>query len=921
MSTPEVQGSDSTFRRLFAHAGADAAALVASALPPQERSAAEAKAKAAEAAEAVEEQWRAPRAGDFARGRWTSGPLPEVQQRFRMRLGDDEQAWQSAFELLAYGFKGDMQALLDAAARHETAGRAPDRPIDPSTPVSWMIPIAPEAVRLPLLRRLAEGHLRSFASRGMPGSPLAQALVDTRDRAVWRRLLGSSYEGRGRWDDKDALFERLFLTQDDPEVNEWLLTGLDDELPHRRYRLAPSTRLALLEGRPFGAAAADPLPRTPAVHALIDGAPAPAPWEPDLLRICYDSREPGLAARALHASLNGDGELLTPYQQLIAAIRLWDSGRTGGLRTLLERASEAPGIRDPRVREAFGAARTGGSVQPLHDAASALREDGDAHLDEALAVWGLRLPAPVDSHALGYYNQAELAAASRAVTGDRWYRVDWDLVRSRLADPEARHHRQRTRERHGVLLARADCPPDVAAALTHPLPGGLDLLRLYADRDTAVTTLTRANAGVPGSRWYCGTAVVSAARPAPGWEPAVTPEDVLRHAHPVHALLHGVPEDTTARAVAEFLAQEGIDTPAAEARMWLGLRRLTPYYAGPLPRLLRTAARLGDDGSPLDVVPAADLLVGPGREEAAGLVRDRLGAAPGPWAHAVRLLAAGFDGTLPELLGAAGAEPPAEPGPARLLQGAAAALLGLAPAGLADAVVSRLDVPALLVLVRTTRDPGTLRALVRSRDRQVWDALLDGPRVPLPSDPPYPWPYGRLREEVLIPELLAQDDPWLNARLVREEFARDSEDNAARISAVLAGRPFGPAQQPVPVLPALYADFADWTPDSGTELPPWTRNPCFYTSPEPVLAMQALMAVRKPDRVDLPMTRLDVRQSLAAASTIAHAGRFDLLEYVAAHWNVRYPYGQHRDVRDLFARAARLRSAQELDAALTSRPA
>ncbi|MDK9497552.1 hypothetical protein QEZ40_002493 [Streptomyces katrae] len=914
MSTPEVHAVDSTFRRLFAHAGTDAAALVAPALPAQQ-------APGAATAEAVEEQWRAPRAGDFARGVWTSSPLPEVQRRFQTRLGDDERAWQSAFELLAYGFKGDMPALLDAAERHETAGRDPDRPVDPSTPVSWMIRIAPEAVRLPLLRRLAEGQLRTFAFAGMPGAPLAQALVDTRDRSVWRRLLGSSYEGRGRWDDKDAVFERLFLTQDDPEVNEWLLTGLDGGVPHRRYRLAPSTRLALLEGRPFGAGAADPLPRTPAVHALIDGAAGPAPWEPDLLRICYDSREPGLAARALRASLDGDGELLTPYQQLIAAIRLWGSGRTGELRTLLERASEAPGIRDPRVRQAFGAARTAGSVQPLYDAASALREDADAHLDEALAVWGLRLPAAAGSRALGYYGQAELAAASRAVTGDRWYRVDWDLVRGRLADPEARHHRQRTRERHAVLLARADCPPDVAAALTHPLPGGLDLLRLYADRDTAVAALTRANAGLPGSRWYCGTVLVSAARPAPGWEPAVTPEDVLRHAHPLQGLLHDVPEDTIARAVAEFLVQEGIDTPLAEARMWLGLRRLTPYFAGPLPRLLRTAARLGDDGSPLDVVPAADFLVGPGPEEAVGLVRDRLGAAPGPWARAVRLLAAGFDGTLPELLGAACAEPPAEPGPARLLQGAAAALLALAPAGLADAVVGRLDVPTRLVLVRTTRDPGTLRALVRGRERLVWDALLDGPRVPLPSDPPYPLPYGRLRDEVLIPELLAQDDPWLNARLVREEFALDHEDNAARISAVLAGRPFGPARQPVPVLPGLYADFADWTPDSGAELPRWTRNPYLYTSPEPVLAMQALMAVRKPDRVDPPMTRLDVPQSLAATSTIAHAGRYDLLEYVAAHWHVRYPYGQHQEVRDLFARAARLRSAEELDEELTSRSA
>ncbi|EFL18922.1 hypothetical protein [Streptomyces sp. C] len=148
-----------------------------------------------------------------------------------------------------------------------------------------------------------------------------------------------------------------------------------------------------------------------------------------------------------------------------------------------------------------------------------------------------------------------------------------------------------------------------------------------------------------------------------------------------------------------------------------------------------------------------------------------------------------------------------------------------------------------------------------------------------------------------VQEPLARDDSRLNARLVQEEFARDHEENAARISAVLAGRTFGPARQPVPVLPGL------------------------STSPEPVLATQALTAVRKADRVDPPMTRLDVRQSLVAASAIAHPGRFDLLEYVAAHRHVRYPYPQHHDVRVLFDRAARLRSAEELDEALTSRSA
>lgn len=935
MSTPEIEEFDPTFLRLFAHASADAAARVAEALTPHERADilrrpwtsppqglrdwmarhGEGDETTAEArAQAVEEQWRAPRAGDFAAGVRPADPLPEVQQRVKERLGEDEAAWHSAFELLATGFNGDMEALLDAAARHETVRASRDGSIDPSTPVSWMIRIAPAGLRLGLLSRLASGHLRAFVSDAPPEASFPQALIDTGDREVWERLIGASYAGGGRRGDQDAVFESFFLNRDDPEVNEWLLTGVNARQSLPGYQLAPCVQLALLEGRPFGSGAPDPLPRTEAVHALIAGS---SPAEPDLLRICYDSREPGLAAQALRASLDGPEELLTPYQQVVAAIRLWGTGLADGL---LARAAEADGVGDPRVREAFRAALAGHSLRPLHEAAEAFRRDADAHLDEALRVWSLRLRTGASSYLNQQGTQAELVAASRVITGDRWYTVDWDLVRSRLADPDVRHHREQVRERYGVLLARADCPPDVVAAFGHPQWTRLDLLRLFADRDTAVTALTHGNLGVPENAWT----VARAAVPRPGWEPAVGAEDVLRHAGPCGELLHAVPREVVGRALAEFLAREGFDTPAAEARLWLALRRLTPYFAGPLPHLLSTAARLAGGGEPLDVVPAAELLVGPGPREAAGLVRDRLGSAPGTWTRAVRLLVEGFDGTLPELLDAVGAVDGVEPSegqgqePAPVLHGAAAALLGLAPGRIADAVVGGLGVPARLVLVRTTRHADTVRALARHGDRMVWDALLDRGRVKLPSDPPYLWPYGKLRNDVVIPALLAQDDPWLNARLVREAFAWDTVENGARTSAILAGHRFGPGEGPVPVLPGLRADFAAWTPDSGAEPPRWTRNPYFYTSPEPVLALQSLMAGRKPNRVDPPTTQLDVRQSLLAASTIAHAGRFDLLEYAVRNWSVRYPYGGHHDVWDLFERAVRTRSAEEIDAELAA---
>ncbi|MFF4583673.1 hypothetical protein ACFY15_35745 [Streptomyces sp. NPDC001373] len=964
MSTSMAEERGETFLTLFRHAGRHAAALVTEALGPQGRSdilqerwgvppegfgdwlaghgeadevrilldrwgltrhqaalvaareglgreisAAVGSGQAAVTAGRVEKEWLAA-PPEFLRLHSNNQPLPEVARRVQARLGTDEQAWECAFELLVEGFTGDLPTLLDAAERHAATGVAADVRLDPKSSIEWLIELVPRDLGPRLLARIAPWPLHQL-SQG--NRRIVQPLIDTADREVWRSLFNAEYRLKHRSDDGAATIERAFLLRNDPLINEWLLTGLTGAEPGRGYRLAPSIRLALLEGRPLGPDAVDPLPRTPAVHTLI-AAPPSAPWDADLLRLCYDSREPGLVAQALRASVEGGERLLTAYQQLVAGIRLWESGRADELRTLLEERSN--GIRDQDVQDAFAAALAEGSAQPLRTAAAARREQGDDHLDEALRVWGLRLPCDLMSYDLRHYTQDELAAASRDITRDPWYRVDWDLVRSRLADPAMRHHRRRTRERYGALLARADCPPDVVTALTGFDPDGLDLLRLYADRAIGIRALSETVFPPLFSSHAAGTAV-DGSRPGPGWAPAVTPEDVLRHARPVQRLLPHAPREPLGRLVAELLRQAGADTPEAEARLWLALRRLTPYFSGTLPQLLHTAARLSEGGAPLDVVSAADFLTGPGPHEAAELVRGRLGGSPGPWVHAVRLLAAGFDGTLPELLDAASADPQDAPGRAAVVHGAPAALLGLAPREVVAAVVGRLDVPTRVVLVRTTTSADILRALVRHGNRLVWDALLDAPRLKNPSEP-FGWGRAGLYSEVLVPELLAQDDPWLNARLVRGECAWARSLDAANTEAVLAGRPFGPREQPVPVLPGLRADFEDWTPDSGAELPKWTCNADFYTSCEPVLAMQALMAVRRSNYQDPPTSTLSVRKSLQAASTIAGAGRFDLLEYVVTHWHIRFPYGEHRDIQNLFARAVQQRSATEIDTELAA---
>ncbi|MGW6525572.1 hypothetical protein [Streptomyces sp. NPDC054962] len=861
------------------------------------------------ASPAVEQQWRATPAGRFRLpGAFTDTPLPEVEERVRAGLGSDARAWETAFDLLAGGFPGDLPTLLEAAARYDSAITAPCGNVDPGTHVSWLARIAPGDLPTRLLARFDARSL-SRAVSGNERVRLAPLLAGTGNPALWDGALGD----RGRTSpfgaSDDARVERVFLHRDDPRLNEWLLTGIT----HPKRRLTPVTRLALLEGRPFGADAPYPLPRTAAVRARIV-FPPPTPWDTDLLRLCYDSREPGLVAQALNAAWTSDEEVLTPYQQLVAGIRLWGAGQADVLATLVSEG--AAGIREEDAREAFTQALRLRSVKPLYAATRARRERRDEHLDEALRTWRLRLPSALDESDLYRLTQSELAGVSRTISDDHWYDVDWDLVRARLDAPEARDHHKATREQYGILLARADCPADVTRTLTGTYFTPLDLLRIYADRDTAIAALTnrcltpwstRSGSALPQT-------VVRAASPQPGWDPAVTVEDVLRHAHPARGVVRYAAPEAVGRVVAEALEEarstrEDLD----EAELWTQLFRIVAHCTGPLPELVRMAAALTTGKEQVDVLPAAEFVVRPEFDESADKVRRRLDVFPSRWTRAVRLLAAGFEAPLPALLEAAQRHGGETAGPNSALadHSAPALLLGLASGTVIETVVARLDLPLCTLIARTTHSADIVRALVRRGDRQLWDTLLDGTRATWPVDRPgsnriLEW--RKLQKDTLVPALLAQDDPQLNARLVREHFVWSTD--VERVRAILSGTPFGSTDEPVPVAPDLLADFTGWTPDSGRELPEWTSNETFWDFPDPVLALQALMAVRETNHQDGAFSRLSLRQSLTAATTIAEAGRFDLLQYVIDHWHIRYPWRDHLVERELFEEAVSLHSAE-----------
>ncbi|WP_314221825.1 hypothetical protein [Streptomyces zaehneri] len=858
----------------------------------------------------VEQQWRARPAGRFRLpGTFSDAPRPEVEDRVRARLRSDERAWECAFDLLAGGFPGDLPTLLQTALRYHSTVATPCKHVDPGLHVSWLARIAPGDLPARLLTRLGAWPLSEAAS-GSERARLAPLIANMDNRALWDGAWGGRGSSFNEVKSKDADVERAFLHRDDPRLNEWLLTGIT----RPELRPAPATRLALLEGRPFGSGTTYPLPRTEAVRARI-AFPPPTPWDTGLLRLCYDSREPGLVAQALSAAWTSGEEVLTPYQQLVAGIRLWDAGQADVLATLVP---EGPaGIREEGTREAFAQALRLHSAEPLHAAARAHRERPDEHLDEALRTWRLRLPSALGESDLYRLTQSEVAAVSRSITEDRWYDVDWDLVRSRLDAPEASGHRKVTRERYGILLARADCPTDVARTLTDTHFTPLDLSRIYADRDTAIATLsTRC---VPAWTLRTGGAlaqsVVRAASPQPGWDPAVTVEDVLRHARPARGVVRYADPAAVGRVVTEALEAARSAQDLDEAELWTQLYRTVAHCTVPVPELVRLAAALTGGEERADTLPAAEFVVSPEFDDWAGKVRGRLDVFPSRWARAVRLLAGGFDGPLPALLEAAQRREDEIPRPNGALADhcAPALLLGLAPGPVIETVVARLDLPLCTLLARTTYSGVIVRALVRRGDRQLWDTLIDETRTNRPPERPRSdrfLAWRKLLKDTLIPALLAQDDPRLNARLVREQFAWSTD--AERVRAILSGTPFGPGDAPVPVAAELLADFTGWTPDSGRELPDWTSSEHFWDLAEPVLALQALMAVRQTNHQDGPYSRLSLRQSLTAATTIADAGRFDLLQYVIDHWHIRYPWRDHLVERELFEEAVNLRSAEPL---------
>lgn len=437
------------------------------------------------------------------------------------RLGEDSKRWLVTVALMATDFPGSMAELADTAEEAALSGRCPSPPRWTAIhrAVKRMIRFAPEPAVDRIVRWMGPDGRRLLAEQTTWCSDEARALMRHGDLAIRKELAkdrermdqGGSYPPGPNMEIITALLEL-----DDPETNLYLL---------RDDRLAHSDKFDVLTGRPFGPGRTEAVPRLPETLALAERIAELVPHR-ELARR-FDASEPEHVMLALHAVTEEGAAVLDFYQQFVSGLLLARAGRTD---LLTEALASAPLM--PEERQWYTLALTGQeSPEGTLERAVALTQRMDGFYDVAL-------DARTRRHGYGgssrFDRPSHLLTHSRALAEDPWYPLDWDIARSRVADPAKWNRRGIPHHDLRGLVRSADCPLDLVRRLTHEETADeYTFLHLFRHRAEGLGVL-RSLRLTPES----GPIALWAATPdGEDWLPEITIADVLRLGHPAHAVL------------------------------------------------------------------------------------------------------------------------------------------------------------------------------------------------------------------------------------------------------------------------------------------------------------------------------------------------------------------------------------------------
>lgn len=490
------------------------------------------------------------------------------------RLGEDCDRWLVAVALMASDFPGTMAELADTAEEAARTGQCPPPPVWTAIgrALERMIDFAPRLAVDPIVRWMGPDGRRLLAERTTWCSAQARALIRHGDLAIRRELA----KDRERMDQggpyppaPDMEIITALLELDDPETNLFLLR--DDRLTHR-------DKFDVLAGRPFEADRMEPVARLPETLAMAERiADLIHPRE---LARRFDAPEPEHIMLALHAVNDDVTAVLDFYEQCVSGLLLARAGRTD---LLAEGLTTAPLL--PEAREWYTLALTDpeGPVETL-ERAVALTQRVDGFYDVAL---DRRTSRNRFGGSVRHDRPSRLLAHSRARAEDPWYPLDWDIARSRVADPAQWNPRGLPEYDLRDLVRSADCPPDLVRWLTHEETADeysfLHLFRNRAEGLDLLRSLRLTTASGPIALW-------AATPDGEDWRPEITIADVVRLAHPAHALT----DWWTGRALWPFPTYvEEAATTALEALLAdltpeqrTALTERLPTFEGTLPELL-----------------------------------------------------------------------------------------------------------------------------------------------------------------------------------------------------------------------------------------------------------------------------------------------------------------------------------------------